>query len=75
MRTNLEAAYAEMGRDAEREEEALVWAETTFKDIADMVEMQKKELERWRQQNQESFESYNQMIEKDGLFSDDMGLL
>jgi post-segregation antitoxin (ccd killing protein) len=40
-----------------------------------MVKMQKKELERWRQQNQKSFESYNQMIEKHGLFSDDMGLL
>lgn len=35
----------------------------------------KKELERWRDENRLSFESYNQMIEKQGLFSDDMGLL
>ena len=35
----------------------------------------KKELERWREENHQSFESYNQMIEKHGLFSDDMGLL
>ena len=37
--------------------------------------LEKKELERWRNENQQSFESYNKMIEKDGLFSDDMGLL
>ena len=35
----------------------------------------KKELLRWRDENRQSFESYNQMIEKQGLFSDDMGLL
>lgn len=35
----------------------------------------KKELQRWRDENRQSFESYNQMIEKQGLFSDDMGLL
>lgn len=34
VRTNLETAYAEMALDAEREEEAVEWAETTFKDIA-----------------------------------------
>lgn len=34
VRPNLEAAYAEMARDAEREEEAMDWAEATFKDIA-----------------------------------------
>lgn len=34
VRTNLETAYAEMARDAEREEEAMEWAETTFKDVA-----------------------------------------
>jgi hypothetical protein len=31
----LEAAYAEMARDKKREKEASVWAEATFKDIAD----------------------------------------
>ena len=30
---NLESAYAEMARDSKREEEALEWAEITFKDI------------------------------------------
>ncbi len=35
----------------------------------------KKELERWREENRPSFESYNQMIEKHGLFADEMGLL
>jgi predicted CopG family antitoxin len=29
---NLESAYAEMARDEERENEALEWAEITFKD-------------------------------------------
>jgi predicted CopG family antitoxin len=29
---NLESAYAEMARDQERENEALEWAEITFKD-------------------------------------------
>ncbi len=33
VRPNLEAAYAQMARDKEREKEALEWAETTFKDI------------------------------------------
>lgn len=37
--------------------------------------LEKKELERWRDDNRQSFQSYNQMIEKQGLFSDDMGLL
>jgi len=37
--------------------------------------LEKKELERWKMENQQSFESYNQMIEKHGLFSDEMGLL
>jgi predicted CopG family antitoxin len=30
---NLESAYAEMARDKKREEEAMEWAEITFKDI------------------------------------------
>ena len=34
LRSNLELAYAKMAKDKKREEEALEWAETTFKDIA-----------------------------------------
>jgi predicted CopG family antitoxin len=34
VRPNLESAYAEMAKDKEREEEAMEWAETTFKDVA-----------------------------------------
>jgi len=34
VRPNLEVAYAEMARDRKREEEAMEWAEITFKDIA-----------------------------------------
>jgi len=34
MRPNLESGYAEMAKDTKREEEAMEWAETTFKDIA-----------------------------------------
>jgi antitoxin CcdA len=37
--------------------------------------LEKKELERWSKENKQSFESYNQMIEKHGLFSEEMGLL
>jgi antitoxin CcdA len=37
--------------------------------------LEKKELERWSKENQQAFESYNQMIEKHGLFSEEMGLL
>jgi len=33
IRPNLESAYAQMGRDKKREEEAIEWAENTFKDI------------------------------------------
>ncbi len=32
VRPNIESAYAEMARDEERENEALEWAEATFKD-------------------------------------------
>lgn len=35
----------------------------------------KKELERWRDESRQSFESYNEMVGTQGLFSDDMGLL
>ncbi len=35
VRPNLEAAYAEMAKDKQREEEAQEWAENTFKDITD----------------------------------------
>ncbi|MFB3884441.1 MAG: addiction module antitoxin [Thermodesulfobacteriota bacterium] len=34
IRPNLESAYAQMARDKKREEEAMEWAEATFKDIA-----------------------------------------
>jgi predicted CopG family antitoxin len=34
VRQNLESAYALMAKDKKREEEALNWAETTFKDMA-----------------------------------------
>lgn len=34
VRPNLESAYAEMARDKEREEDAIEWAEATFRDIA-----------------------------------------
>jgi predicted CopG family antitoxin len=33
LRPNLELAYAQMAKDKKREEEALDWAETTFKDM------------------------------------------
>jgi predicted CopG family antitoxin len=35
VRPGLESAYAQMARDKKREKEALEWAQTTFKDIAD----------------------------------------
>lgn len=35
VRPNLEAAYAEMAKDQEREKEAAEWAEATLKDSAD----------------------------------------
>ncbi len=34
VRPNLESGYAEMAKDKKREKEAMEWAETTFKDIA-----------------------------------------
>lgn len=34
IRPNLESAYAQMARDKKREEEAVEWAEITFKDVA-----------------------------------------
>jgi post-segregation antitoxin (ccd killing protein) len=37
--------------------------------------LRQKELERWREENRQSFESYNAMIERSGLLSDDIGLL
>jgi len=37
--------------------------------------LSQKELARWKEQNRASFESYNQMVEKHGLLSDDLGLL
>lgn len=38
IRPNLESAYAQMAKDKKREKEALEWAETTFKDIANEEE-------------------------------------
>ncbi len=35
VRPNLESAYAQMAKDKKREEEAIEWAENTFKDIGD----------------------------------------
>jgi predicted CopG family antitoxin len=35
IRPNLEAAYAEMAKDEEREKEALEWAEGLIEDISD----------------------------------------
>lgn len=35
VRPNLELAYSQMAKDKKREEEALDWAETTFRDLAD----------------------------------------
>ena len=34
VRPSLESAYAEMARDKKREEDAIEWAESTFKDTA-----------------------------------------
>jgi len=34
VRPNLESAYSQMSEDKEREEEALGWAEMTFRDMA-----------------------------------------
>jgi hypothetical protein len=34
VRPNLESDYAEMAKDKKREEEAMEWAEITFKDLA-----------------------------------------
>jgi predicted CopG family antitoxin len=34
VRPDLESAYAEMAKDKKREQEAMEWAEVTFKDIA-----------------------------------------
>ena len=35
VRPNLEAAYAKMARDKKREDEAMEWAELSFKDMDD----------------------------------------
>lgn len=47
----------------------------TVEDDDGFFESLERGLERWREENRQSFESYNEMIEKRGLFSDDMGLL
>ena len=38
VRPDLESDYAQMAMDAKREDEAMEWAETTFKDIAHETE-------------------------------------
>lgn len=37
--------------------------------------LRREELERWKEESKESFESYNRMVAEHGLLSDDMGLL
>jgi len=37
--------------------------------------LQRDELNRWKKESKESFESYNRMVAEHGLLSDDMGLL
>lgn len=37
--------------------------------------LEKEELERWKEESKESFESYNRMVAEHGLISDEMGLL
>ncbi|MFA7059431.1 MAG: type II toxin-antitoxin system CcdA family antitoxin [Pedobacter sp.] len=41
-----------------------------------MIEFLKQnELVQWREENRESFDSYNRMIETDGMLSEESGLL
>lgn len=49
--------------------------ETTLHDEPILIPVVSKELLRWKNENRQAFESYNEMIEKHGLFSDQMGLL
>ena len=37
--------------------------------------LKKKELERWKNESRQSFESYDRMIEEHGVLSDEIGLL
>jgi post-segregation antitoxin (ccd killing protein) len=37
--------------------------------------LKQRELERWKEENRQSFESYNAMVERSGLLSEDIGLL
>lgn len=37
--------------------------------------LRREELQRWKEESRESFESYNRMVAEHGLLSDDMGLL
>lgn len=34
----------------------------------------REELERWKEESKESFKSYNRMVEKHGILSDEFGL-
>lgn len=44
---DLQAAYAQMSQDEEREAEALAWAEATLGDIADMADVKGAGDETW----------------------------
>lgn len=46
-----------------------------FVDSAMEAFLQQRELERWKEENRASFESYNQMIAEHGPISEEMGLL
>lgn len=49
--------------------------ETTLLDESPLTPVVSKELQCWKNENRQAFESYNEMIENHGLFSDQMGLL
>jgi antitoxin CcdA len=46
-----------------------------FVDSAMEAYLKQRELERWKEENRASFESYNQMIATHGPISEEMGLL
>ena len=40
-----------------------------------LIFLKNKELEHWKLENRQSFESYNRMVDEHGTLSDEMGLL
>lgn len=48
---------------------------STLLDSSMRAFLKQRELERWKEENRQSFESYNAMIERSGLLSEDIGLL